>query len=574
MERRRLLSLAVLSLGASLTARPAAAQLAPTGGHYANRPSDTGFAGAVNSSGGYGASVPLDLPDARGGLPVPVSIVYSERGVGAAGLGWDVPLSYIYRDRTIAHRRPMPTGNGAWQPREAITLVLEGRQMTLVQTASGWAARRDAPGVLVRQQGDGTWVMFDGQGRTYSFTVSPAMNGASLWLLTSITGVGGSTVQLDYSITTPSLPGGAGLAIDLIGARYNPSPTTPGCFKNSVALVYDADAAAPLSQSVLGDRVVVRKHKLVTVNVNSKATCSDADVRLRAYQLEYAQDADTHVPRLASVRLFGREGTAEAASSIPLGTYSYGAATSGGAILLYQLAQQTPDIGSKQPFTRRDSPGFNYTSERSLLDMTGDGLPDVVSFTRDQSPPRLVGLRDWMHSLDEFVLSDSVLAAAPIDVRTLEHARYQGTGNVDQVWRQAIDVNGDGRIDIIDAREQPGHWVVYLNVPSATDARFDHWERRSYSTQKIAELLEARGFSVGSSAPLGQRTTTRDRTVRHCLMWDVGALAWVERPRGFQTGQCIGPPKRMDRRSRSPNGRSVTSTAMAIPMSPSIHCRS
>src|SRR6185436_19705356 len=98
--------------------RPAAAQLAPTGAHYAAQASDTGFSGSVNSSGGYGASVPLDLPAARGGLPVPVSIVYGERGVGAAGLGWDVPLSYIYRDRTIAHRRPMPTGNGGWQPRE------------------------------------------------------------------------------------------------------------------------------------------------------------------------------------------------------------------------------------------------------------------------------------------------------------------------------------------------------------------------------------------------------------------------------------------------------------------------
>src|SRR6185436_11951105 len=101
----------------------------------------------------------------------------------------------------------------------------------------------------------------DGQGRTYSFTVSPTMNGATLWLLSSITGVGGSKVQLDYSITTPAVPGGAGLAIDLVGASYNPSPTTAGCFKNSVALLYDTDTAAPLSLSMLGDRVLVRKHK-------------------------------------------------------------------------------------------------------------------------------------------------------------------------------------------------------------------------------------------------------------------------------------------------------------------------
>ena len=52
-----------------LSVRPAAAQLAPTGGHYANQPSDTGFTGGVSSSGGYSTSVPLDLPGARNGLP-------------------------------------------------------------------------------------------------------------------------------------------------------------------------------------------------------------------------------------------------------------------------------------------------------------------------------------------------------------------------------------------------------------------------------------------------------------------------------------------------------------------------
>src|SRR5450631_1306387 len=51
------------------------AQLAPTGGHYAGRPSDTGYEpGMVNASGGYTVSVPLDLPAVRGGLPVPLRI--------------------------------------------------------------------------------------------------------------------------------------------------------------------------------------------------------------------------------------------------------------------------------------------------------------------------------------------------------------------------------------------------------------------------------------------------------------------------------------------------------------------
>ncbi|MGH9886852.1 MAG: hypothetical protein ACREBE_15080, partial [bacterium] len=85
MRWKRWVSFAILSLAVPLAARPAAAQLAPTGGHYANQPSDTGFTGGVDSSGGYSASVPLDIPGARNGLPVPVSIVYGGGGVGAAG---------------------------------------------------------------------------------------------------------------------------------------------------------------------------------------------------------------------------------------------------------------------------------------------------------------------------------------------------------------------------------------------------------------------------------------------------------------------------------------------------------
>ena len=74
-------------LAASLLSSAATAQDAPVvGTHYAARASDTGFAGAVNSSGGYGASVPLDLPQARGGLSVPLQVVYGGNRFGAAGL--------------------------------------------------------------------------------------------------------------------------------------------------------------------------------------------------------------------------------------------------------------------------------------------------------------------------------------------------------------------------------------------------------------------------------------------------------------------------------------------------------
>jgi hypothetical protein len=86
------------------------AQLAPTGEHYAGRASDTGYGGTVaNATGTFATAIPLELPPARGGLSIPLQITYGARGVGAAGLGWDIPLSYIQHDRTFAHRRPEST---------------------------------------------------------------------------------------------------------------------------------------------------------------------------------------------------------------------------------------------------------------------------------------------------------------------------------------------------------------------------------------------------------------------------------------------------------------------------------
>src|SRR5687768_16885835 len=92
--------LVALGMCAAFTA---IAQVSPTGSHYAGRATDTGYGRqAVGVTGNYATSIPLDLPSARGDLPVPLSLQYIGRGLGAAGAGWDVPYSYIEQRRTLA----------------------------------------------------------------------------------------------------------------------------------------------------------------------------------------------------------------------------------------------------------------------------------------------------------------------------------------------------------------------------------------------------------------------------------------------------------------------------------------
>ena len=152
---------------ASLMPLPAMAQLAATGGHYAGR------------------------------------LTYGSRGVGAAGLKWDVPLSYIFSDTTIAHRRPVNSADVAPEAREQLSLPLAGQRIDLLRNATdtGWVARRNGPQLDVRIVDD-NMLMYDGEGRTYTF--SPQGPGAgtrlvrgNLYLLKAIKGDGGNVVNFE-----------------------------------------------------------------------------------------------------------------------------------------------------------------------------------------------------------------------------------------------------------------------------------------------------------------------------------------------------------------------------------------
>jgi hypothetical protein len=408
-------------------------------------------AGAVTSSGGFGASVPLDLPSARGGLPIPVQVSYTERGVGAAGRGWDVPLSYIRRDTTVAHRRPVKAAGVAPQGREQVSLVLDGQRIDLVRTATAWVARRDAPAIEVHERSDNTWVMFDGHGRTYRFAqISSALAGKNLWLLQDVTGPGGSKVVLDYSVTTPTLSGTSALAIDLTGVSYNPHPTTAGCFKHAVTLSYDSPAASPLSVSRLGTTVLARLRKLTTVDVTSKESCGATPVRLRRYQLSYGVDPDTRLPRLQGVNMLGREGTPEAGTSLPIAGYAYGAATNAGALTYQAMAGNVSvNLGN----SRADPPadpefGARSITDQALLDVTGDGRPDRLVYlpSLGMHVHHNTSSTSAISFGGEVALSDGALSARDFELRASKNIVQNGL-TMETVWRQMSDVNGDVTCD-------------------------------------------------------------------------------------------------------------------------------
>jgi hypothetical protein len=88
---------------------------------------------------------------------VPVRLVFGGRRFGAAGLGWDVPLSSISRNVRLTHRRPANNPDTSPQAREQLTLSLEGGGIELVRKAddTGWVARRNDAQIEVRDVGGG-----------------------------------------------------------------------------------------------------------------------------------------------------------------------------------------------------------------------------------------------------------------------------------------------------------------------------------------------------------------------------------------------------------------------------------
>jgi hypothetical protein len=241
------LGVAIAVLGVDATT--AHAQLAPTGSHYAARGSDTGHS-SVSGTGGYSTSVELELNPARGALPIPVAITHGGRGVGAAGLGWDVPLSFVRRDTTVARRRPAYQPGGDVVGREQITISLAGNTIQMMQRDAGvWVARQDAPDLELRAEGGHTWRLLDGGGRQYVFKsaeVPDAQNPAGvqypvpdLGLLHSISAPDNANrVELGYAITPynltgPGFPRGAGHSIDLVEGQIQYASNTVRCLRTS-----------------------------------------------------------------------------------------------------------------------------------------------------------------------------------------------------------------------------------------------------------------------------------------------------------------------------------------------------
>ncbi|MDC8016241.1 RHS repeat domain-containing protein [Tahibacter soli] len=531
----------------------APAQLAPvSGSHYAARPTDTGFAGAVTAGGDYAVDVPLDFSPADPALPIPVGVVHGGRNVGAAGLGWDVPLSFVVRETTMARRRPEVSGGSA-HGHERWSLTLLGERIDLVRNATDtlWIAASDHPQLEVREVNAQTLVAYDGDGRSYTFdnrrTNGAPLAGGNLYLLTRIADASGRSVRLEYATPDVALPGGGnGVQLDLARVRYNAHPTTPDCYKNEVVLQYDAPAAAPLSLSIAGGSVLARASKLATIGVNAAADCAATPTRLRTWRFDYTDaqthqdkpDTDTGLPRLRAVTMTGRAGTPEADVVLPVAAYAYGSVVDPATrVITYQKAQpvnppihtgaHTFDFGIGYTTTNASSAPhgphevvYDLTTDQNLIDLNGDGRADFYDETGFyRNVPAAGGISQLLPGTREsWVDMRERIESRQMNAPTHPPGTAQIVGGNDTL-RQVIDMNADGRLDVVEAGvPDDDHWTIHLNAPSEWDAKAITWRNVVVSIDAPRNALAATGANI-SRLPLA-RVTLLPQLFAHCWYWE------------------------------------------------------
>lgn len=434
------------------------------------------------------------------------------------------------------------------QPREEVTLNLLGQSLELIPSGTGttWIARVGSPGVSAVEEG-GAWKVQDANGVIYTFETSTELAGTDIWLLRTIVGAGKATVKLTYDVQLQPWEDGEGTSIDLRYVEYNPDELQS--FKHRIELAYDAPQAEPQALSVVGSRVLVRMRKLTSLEVTARASNGAPFERIRKYTLAYAADADTEAPdasitktsRLEAVTVSGRQGSPEGIVSLPVAGYGYGSASTageGGALptFRYEWAQtialppvvDTSKIASTELVNQG---GWYRRTQQNLLDMTGDGRVDLV-FPKNntmwvaQNQPDGNGNSILDIAFFTSQLGDATMTSPVLEARTsstsMRYPHSQDIDMIDEVRRRVIDVNGDGRLDIVDAQQEVDRWIIYLNMPGPGGPTNVQWGWYPFHTDYLREWLELRGHKLSDQrgVPLERRFTGTGATLEACFGWD------------------------------------------------------
>ncbi len=557
-----------------------AQQVSPVGADDTTVGPGTGVLSPVSATGGYQTVAPIELPKSRGRFTIPFAVRYvGGPSTGAAGVGWDVPLSFVRRSDTWWRRKPVSYVPDFVIP-ERIVLSLGGQSFYMVP---GNEPRLYVPFAADRymelredgNQGAG-WTLSTADGVEYRFDAVDTVGDGTyadedFWVLTRIDDrVGGDHAELVYLTSDPcpglDTPARPELDLDTISYGFsvasNTSPSKPLyeiAFKYEFALDGSCDV---IGNSVANGDLLPRSRRLSRVAVfardNTDPNTLSSTKAIQTYELGYEPDRDTAAPRLTSVSLRGEDEMT--GDPVTLARYEYGATarTDGGieyapsavvpidvdAVLAGFDALASSEISGEHEFILDNQAWKEVVRTRSAFrDFTGDGVPDLL-----WKSGSTWHLRSGVVTDDgpRFDTGNTSTWTEPAEIYVQE---TRGYSDLSEAWRRRalvttevttkfIDWNGDGRTDVVEAGGggDLSHWRVWLNQRTVSGGVW--WLPVRVGVQPLLDHIDAAGLDLDF---LDQGTPTRvaiERSRSWARAWSVECTFLDEAGPG---GPCATP---------------------------------
>src|SRR5262249_48810332 len=104
-----------------------------------------------------------------------------------------------------------------------------------------------------------------------------------------------------------------------------------------------------------------------------------------------------------------------------------------------------------------------------------------------------------------------------------------GAGNASQTWIQMIDMNADGRVDVVVANDVANAWEVFLNKPDPQDPNRVVWARRLIDIRPLLQYLPSTQGAVvqrsdGVFLALSSTASGHDQAFNAC--WHKHGSQW------------------------------------------------
>jgi hypothetical protein len=393
---------------------------------------------AVSESGAATYTIPIQVPPGTGGMEPRLALAYnSQGGNGLLGVGWSLSgLSVITRcPRTMAQDGVRGGVNFDLNDR----YCLDGQRLIAISGANGAAnteyrTERESFAKIVSYGSAGNgpasfkvWTK-DGLVMEYGATANSAIEAQgktsiAVWAVNKVSDVKGNYYTVSY---TKDSPNGAYYPTRI---DYTGNASTGLAPNSSVQFAYES--RPDVVPGYLAGSMIRVTNRLQSITTSQSAIA-------RKYTLSYSLSVHTDRSRLASLKECDGAG-----NCLPTNTFSsFESGTKAFQGRILKIAD----------FANWTDSNSDASAPRMLVDVNGDGLPDVVGFGRE-------GV--WV----------SLNTGTSFAARKLWIADYGSwtENNKAQAPRMLVDVNGDGLPDVVGFGKE-GVWVSLASPQPLVDS--------------------------------------------------------------------------------------------------------